>query len=350
MQQTEFPVNEKKSAKKPVLKIVLFLVIALVAYWVISKVRYASNHEETDDAQIDCDFEPVLSRVGGYIQEIRFEENKPVTKGDTLVLIDARDLEIKVRQAEAAITAAEAAVSVARAGVFSAKANLSTAQANVETAKVRVWKAQQEYNRISNLQKEGTGTAQQFDAAKAEKEAAEAQLLTVNRQQEAAASQVSAAEEQVKSAAAQLPSRKADLDFAQLQLSYACIVAPSSGVASRKNIQTGQLVNAGVPMFTIVSDTTMYITANFKETQIGMMKNGQSVEIKVDAYPGKILAGSIASFSAATGAKFSLLPPDNATGNYVKVVQRVPVKISLNNKQDIVLRPGMSVHVSVTTE
>lgn len=341
-----FP-TEKRS-KKPALKIVLFVVISGIAYWAISKFTYARHHEETDDAQLDADISPVMARVGGFIHAIRFEENSAVNQGDTLVLIDDRDYKIKVQQAEAAVAAAVAAEGVARSGVETAQANLRTAQSTVESAKVRVWKAEKEFARNGNLQKEGAGTAQQFDAAKAEKDAADAQLATANRQTDVAAAAVAAAAEQVKVASTNVTVRQADVDFAKLQLSYTTVTAPASGIASKKNMQVGQLVNQGSPLFAIVSDTNAYIVANFKETQLGKMKVGQAVEVKVDAYPDRVFSGKIYSFSPATGAKFSLLPPDNATGNYVKVVQRVPVKIVLQDADaGAVLRPGMSVHVSV---
>jgi membrane fusion protein (multidrug efflux system) len=347
MENTTMPEPDKRS-KKPALKIILLLVVSGIAYWAVSKFTYARHHEETDDAQLDAEISPVMARVGGFVRAIRFEENSPVRQGDTLVLIDDRDYMIKLQQAEAAVAAAIAAEGVARSGVETAQANLRTAQSTVESAKVRVWRADKEFARIGNLQKEGAGTAQQFDAAKAEKDAADAQLATANRQTDVAAASVNAATEQVKVAATNVAVRQADVDFAKLQWSYTSVTAPASGIASKKNMQVGQLVNQGSPLFAVVSDTNVYIVANFKETQIGKMKIGQSVEVKVDAYPDRVFSGKIYSFSPATGAKFSLLPPDNATGNYVKVVQRVPVKIVLEDANaEAILRPGMSVHVSV---
>ena len=143
--------------------------------------------------------------------------------------------------------------------------------------------------------------------------------------------------------------KQVDVDYAKLQLSYTIIKSPSSGITSKKNVQVGQLVQAGQTLFSIVNDSSIYITANFKETQLDKVHDGEKVDIEVDAYPEMKLTGSVYNFSPATGAKFSLLPPDNATGNYVKVVQRIPVKIKINgSKEDLAkLRPGMSVNVSV---
>jgi len=347
MENSGMPTAEKRS-KKPLLKVILALVFAGIGYWAISKFIYVRHHEETDDAQLEADISPVIARAGGYIRSVRFEENQKVHAGDTLVLIDDSDYRIKVHQAEAAVAAAEAAAGVASAGVETAQANLRSAQAGAETTKVRVWSADKEFTRISNLQKQGAGTERQFDAAKAEKDAADAQLAIDNRHIDAALAAVNAAKEQLNVAAANVSLRRTDVDYARLQLSYTVVTAPADGIASRKNMQLGQLVNQGASLFAVVADSNAYIVANFKETQIGKMLKGQAVEVKVDAFPGKIFNGTVYSFSPATGAKFSLLPPDNATGNYVKVVQRVPVRIRLENSQDgEILRPGMSVHVSV---
>jgi membrane fusion protein (multidrug efflux system) len=244
---------------------------------------------------------------------------------------------------------AKAGVTVAQANIASARAAVATAQSNVESAKIRSWKATQDFNRYSNLLKDKAVTLQQFDAVKAEKEGMDAQLSSVVKQQSATSAQLQAIEKQVDVSLSAVAQREADVAFAKLQLSYCNVIAPSSGFASRKNIQPGQLVNAGAPLFAIVSDSGVYVTANFKETQLEKMEKGQEVEVEVDAFPHEKIKANIVSFSAATGAKFSLLPPDNATGNFVKVVQRVPVKIVFSKKSTIVpkLRPGMSVKVSV---
>ena len=340
---------EQKKPKKKAPLIILSIVIISAAAFGISKYIYGLHHEDTDDAQLDADINPVLSRVSGYVNEIRFEENQHVNKGDTLVKLDDRDLLIKVQQAKAALDNAMANVSVAKANSGTSAANIATASSNVEAAKVRVWKATQDFDRYQNLLNDKAITQQQFDAAKAEKLSAEAQLESIVKQQSAASMQGQASSQQIAVAQSMIAQRQADLDFASLQLSYATITAPASGIASRKNIQVGQYVNAGSPLFAVVSDNGVYVIANFKETQLEKMKTGLPVEVKVDAFPSQKIEATVYSFSAATGAKFSLLPPDNATGNYVKVVQRVPVKIKLNADKETaaMLRPGMSVKVSV---
>ncbi len=340
--------TEKKPRKKAPL-IILAIVLVTAAAFGIQKYIYAMHHEDTDDAQVDADINPVLSRVAGYVNEIRFEENQHVNKGDTLVKLDDRDLQIKVLQAQAALDNAVASIAVAKANTGTARANISTASSNVETAKVHVWKATQDFNRYQNLLADKAVTQQQFDAAKAEKLSAEAQLESITKQQTAASMQEQSASQQIVVAQSTIAQRQADLDFAKLQLSYATILAPASGFASKKNIQTGQLVNAGTPLFSVVSENGVYIVANFKETQLGKMKTGLPVEVTADAFSDQAIQGTVYSFSPATGAKFSLLPPDNATGNFVKVVQRIPIKIKLNAGKEILerLRAGMSVRVSV---
>ena len=323
--------------------------IAIGLFLGIKKYIYALHHEDTDDAQIDNDINPVLVRMTGYINEIRFVENNKIHKGDTLVTIDNRDVQIKVKQAEAALENTAAGVAVAESNANSAMANYETAKATFEAAKIRVWKSTQDFNRFQNLINDKAITQQQFDAAKAEKESADAQLSVGSHQQSAALTMVESAKKQIAVAKASVTQRKVDLDLANLQLSYATIIAPVDGIATKKNIQVGQLVNIGSPILAIVSDTNVYVTANFKETQLEDMAIGNNVQVIVDAFPKTKIDGTILSFSAATGAKFSLLPPDNATGNFVKVVQRIPVKIALKNIDSIKdkVRPGMSVKVSV---
>lgn len=339
----------EKKRKKTILPVILSLVVIASAMFGITRYTYSLHHEDTDDAQVDADISPVLARVGGYVEKINFEDAQHVNKGDTLIILDDRDLRIKFIQAEAAVENAKAAVSVSQSNISSAQAARQTAVSNIDAAKVRVWKATQDYNRYSNLLNDHAITQQQFDAVRAEKESSEAQLNAINKQETVAAAQSESTSKQVTVAQSIVAQREADLDYAKLQLSYAAVIAPATGFVSKKNVQNGQLVNPGSPLFSIVSDSVIYVTANFKETQLERMEKGQEVIVKADAFPKEELHATINSFSAATGAKFSLLPPDNATGNFVKVVQRIPIKISFTDKTPFIqkLRPGMSVKVSV---
>ena len=335
--------------KKNLAPIILSVVLIIAAVFGIVKYNYAQHHEETDDAQLESDISTVLPRISGYITEINFEDNQTVKAGQILIKLDENDLRLKVDQAQAALDNAIANEAVIRANVGSSSAIVETSKASIEPAKVRLWKANQDYDRYKKLLADKAVTQQQFEAVKAEKESAESALEVAKKQETAAGTQESATSVQIKVAQSVIAQRKADLAFAQLQLSYATIKAPVSGVTSKKTVQLGQYIVAGQPLVAIVADSSIWVVANFKETQLDKMKVGQKVEVEVDAFKDRKLKAEISSFSGATGARFSLLPPDNATGNFVKVVQRLPVKIKLleDAKTMAMLRPGMSVKVNV---
>jgi membrane fusion protein (multidrug efflux system) len=297
--------------------IIAALVVAAGAVYGIRTVSFYRHHAETDDAQIEGHIDPVLPRVSGYVTDIRVDDNQRVAAGDVLLRIDTRDLEAKVQTAQGAVQNAEAQVAVARANVAAA-----------ETARART---AGDLARYAPLRKNEEISQQQFDAARSAADAAAAQR--------------SAAAQAVTAARAQVAQKQADLDFARLQLSYATVSAPTPGIVSKKNVEVGELVQAGQPLMAIVQDERVWVVANYKETQLRRMRAGQPVTFEVDAYPDHVFHGRVDSFSAATGAKFSLLPPDNATGNFTKVVQRIPVKIVPTDPPDprFPLRAGMSV-------
>ncbi|MFT3703675.1 MAG: HlyD family secretion protein [Agriterribacter sp.] len=344
--------NKKSKGKKIIFPIILAAVLIVALIITIKEYSYSQTHEETDNAQVDADISPVISRVQGYVKEIRFKDNQIVKAGDTLVILDDRDLKIKLQQAEAALASTKQSVNVARYAIAETKSNIATAQANVQAAKVKVWKATEDYNRYKNLYDDHAITKAQFDAMKADKESAEAALLAAQTQVPVINTKVNTNKQQVDATETNIAPRVSDVDFAKLQLSYTVIVASADGIASKRNIQLGQLVQAGQSLLSIVNDNGLYITANFKETQMEHLKVGEKVDIVVDAYKHTTVQGTVESFAGATGAKFSLLPPDNATGNFVKVVQRVPVRIKLDASPEFVsqLRPGMSVKVVVHTK
>ncbi len=347
----EHSTQENTTQKKPnkVIPIILGVILLGGLLFGVKEYIYYGKHVDTDDAQVDGDISPVVTRVGGYVDSIYFEENTHVNKNQVLVKIDDRDLKVKLEQARAAQVGASAGVNVGQSQIYTTASNSAVAKAQVESAQARLDKVNKDYQRYANLVKDGSITQQQFDQAKSDLEVAQANLNAAKDQYKAAVEQVSTTRNQLAVTNTGVNQRQVDVDFAKLQLSYARVTAPASGIASKKNVQLGQLVQAGQTLFSIVNDSSLYITANFKETQLEKIRNGQKVDIDVDAYPDMKLRGEVYNFSPATGAKFSLLPPDNATGNYVKVVQRVPVKIKINgSKEDIAkLRPGMSVNVSV---
>lgn len=347
MAQKETEEGAKKSSK--VMPIILgLLLIAGIAFGVKEYIYY-SKHEDTDDAQIDGDISPVVARVGGYVDTIMFEENQHVSQGQLLVKIDPRDYQVKLEQALAAQKGASATIGVSQSQIYTNTANSATAKANVETAKIKLTQAQRDYDRYANLVKDGSVTKQQFEQAEVARDAAQASYQAMQDQYKAALAQVKGTQSQLSVTNTGVSARQADVDFAKLQLSYTSITSPASGIVSKKNIQKGQLVQAGQTLFSVVNDNSLFITANFKETQLKNLRAGEKVEVEVDGLGDEKLEGEVYNFSPATGAKFSLLPPDNATGNYVKVVQRVPVKIKIKAPADVMakLRPGMSANVSV---
>jgi len=343
--------QENGTRKKPnrVLPIVLGVILIAGVIFGIKEYIYYGKHVDTDDAQIDGDISPVVARVGGYIDSIYFQENMHVEKGQVLVKIDDRDYKVKLEQAMAAETGASANINVGQSQIYENAANSAGAKAKVESAAAQLDKVNKDYQRYANLVQDGSITRQQFDQAKADLATAQANYRAAQDQYRAAQEQEGATKNQLNVTHTGVTQRQADVDYAKLQLSYTVVKAPASGITSKKNIQVGQLVQAGQTLFSIVNDNSVYITANFKETQLDKIRNGQKVNVDVDAYPDLKIEGTVYNFSPATGAKFSLLPPDNATGNYVKVVQRVPVKIKINASKQIMdkLRPGMSVSVSV---
>jgi membrane fusion protein, multidrug efflux system len=381
-----------------------------VGLWVF----LTAGRESTDDAQIDAHVTQIAARVAGTVLRVHVDDNRQVETGATLVEIDPRDYQVAVDHARAALADAEATaiaaqsevpitsesagsnLTTARGGVVQATSGTAAAQKQVEAAQARVASAQakvreqettaaktaRDVERLRGLLAKDEISQQQFDAAQAAAEAAkaaadsarsqvteaEAGVLVAQSQleharageQQAQASLQSArtAPQQIRqinaradAAQAQAKAAKAALDQAELNLQYATIKAPVAGIVSRKTVEVGQVIQAGQPLMAIIPLENVWITANFKETQLNDMRPGQKATVKVDAYGGHEFVGHVDSIAAATGARFSMLPPENATGNFVKVVQRVPVKIVLEPGQDREhqLRPGMSVVPTVYT-
>lgn len=366
--ETTTPVKkdvENSPKKKSKFFVIVLSILVIVGGWFgISKYVYSLHHEETDDAQVEANISPVISKIPGYVTKVFVDDNQLVHKGDTLLTLDQRDLRIVLAQAEAALATAKSNLSAAAANsnaanknISTTKAAITTANAQIETAKVNVWRATQDYQRYANLIKDHSITQQQYEQALAAKQLAERQLQVlidqknqvstqtgiVSSQSEATASQIGVAESIVKQ-------REVDVENAKLNLSYTTLTASESGIVSKVNLQEGQYLQAGQLTFSIVLNNDKWVVANFKETQYNDMHTGQKVIVHADAFPKHDFDAVLSSFSPATGSKFALLPPDNASGNFVKVVQRLPVKIEFTNKQDSLiqkLRPGMNVDVIV---
>ena len=259
--------------------------------------------------------------------------------------------------AESNVNASRANTSAARSGINTSKEGVATIDAQIAAAQVTLTRATQDYNRYANLITDHSITEQQFEQAQAAKDLAEKQLLILQQQKRQASSQTGVVSSQshataqtISVAESMVKQREVEVDDAKLKLSYTVITAPENGRVSRVNIQEGQLLQQGQSTFDLVRSSNIWVVANFKETQIRKMVMGQKVAVTADAFPKHEFEAEVASFSPATGAKFSLLPPDNASGNFVKVVQRLPVKITFTNPSDTLLKrlmPGMNVDVDV---
>jgi membrane fusion protein (multidrug efflux system) len=361
---TETVETSKTKKRNPVFLIILVVLVIGGGWFGISKYIHGKHHEETDDAQVTADITPVIPRVAGYIKDIRVKDNQYVKKGDTLVVLDDRDFVIKVEQAEAALAAAKSNLDIAKASTTASQENIGTSKASVGTidaqidaAKVNVWRANQDYERYANLVKDHSITQQQYEQALAAKQTAEKQLQILQQQRNQASQQTqvvsaqsNATAQQIGAANAAIQQRVVDVNLAKLNLSYTVIVAQEDGLVSKIPVQPGQFVQLGQAMFSIVHSSSIWVTANFKETQINKMREGQKVVVTADAFGKHDFEARVASFAPATGSTFALLPPDNATGNFVKTVQRLPVRIEFTNPSDSLvkkLRPGMNVYVDV---
>lgn len=341
----------KHHTKKIISYIVTILVIACAAFWVGSKFIHLGNVEFTDNAQVQQQIVPVNSRVQGYIKEIRFKEYEPVKKGDTLVIIDDANMRLRVAQANADYQNALAGRSVADRSVGVASANVAVTEASIAEAKVVMDMAATDFERYKKLLDKDAVTRQQYDAAKTDYEAKKARYQMLARQRSATSSVVAETRQRIAQNDAGIELTKALLETAELNLSYCYITAPCDGYASRKEIQIGQLVQPGQTLLDVIDSSDIWITANYKETQLKHISPGSEVDIKVDAIPDVVFTGKVVSISKATGASLSILPQDNSAGNFVKVRQRIPVRIEFfkDNQVDDLhkLRAGMNVECEV---
>ncbi len=337
----------------PLRIIIPLLLLAGAAYWGFTRWSFSRAHESTDNAQVDGHIVPVVAKVGGFVTAVNANENGRVRNDSLLVALDEREYSVRLAQADAELAAARAAVGSqgiegqAAAQVRTASSQRDVGSAQVLAARASLTKAESDLARAKELATKQIISAAQLDAAQAAYSAAAATLTATERQVNVATSGMANAEAGVRLARARLQSAEANRANAALQLSFTRITAPLTGIVSRKVVEVGQLIQPGQTLLSIVSDTGVFVTANFKETQLARIRVGQKVDIEIDAY-GATAEGEVESIASATGAKFALLPPDNATGNFTKVVQRVPVRIRVKPLgADRPLRPGMSVSANV---
>jgi len=390
---SEAPAAKRKPKKAPKVMLGLLAAAALVAstVWFLGRGK-----ESTDDAQVEGHVVTVSVRTAGQVARVLVNDNQAVREGDVLVELDLQELNARHAAAKADRLAAEATLALAQAqmaltektsgasirqarggvsqaasGVVSSKAQVEQAQADITTAESRTLLAEKELSRVRELFAKGSVSQAELDARQAASDQAKAGLDLARARLDStralitgnygsveqaqgrlvaamtAPQQVQAAEAQVQLAQARVEQSRAAERLAELNLSYGVVRAPASGIISRKNVEVGSLVSPDRPVMALVPLNDIWIVANFKEDQIGLIKPGQSASIEIDTFPGRVLQGKVESLAAGTGARFALIPPDNATGNFVKVVQRVPVRLKIENQGDIALRPGLSASVTV---
>jgi membrane fusion protein, multidrug efflux system len=332
-----------------------FLVIAILAalggvggwYW-WTEWRFI---ESTDDAYVHADTSVISPKIDGYIEQVRVRDNQSVAAGDVMFVIDDRDFAAKVAQAEAVVATAEATVATFANRLDFQQSMIGQAEAAVTAAEVDLERARLDRRRYAALASSDFASRQRFESADADSRKAEAALDKARAALSAERNQLAVLQSQKGEEEARLAQARASLVLARNDLDNTVIRAPFAGVVGNRAARVGQYVKPGTQLAALVPLPHVHVTANFKETQLTHMRPGQPAEIAVDAYPGERVTGTIESFSPASGAQFSLLPPDNATGNFTKIVQRVPVRITLPADAPLVrkLRPGLSVTVSVDT-
>lgn len=311
-----------------IIGIILIITALSLIVWKFCDDRYVS----TDDAQVEQYLSPVNVKVPGYIKEIRFIEHQFVHRGDTLLIIDDREFKIALRQAEAALMEATGGQKLLTGSVNTAVTGASVYDASIEEAELRIAKLETDYRRYYNLLERRATTPAVVEQYKTELDAARARLTAIRRQRDAAQSTVSEVSQRKENTEAGIMRAEAAVDMARLNLSYTVVTAPCDGWLGRRSIEQGQLVGAGQTITTIIPNTPKWLVANFKETQLGKIRTGQNVDITIDAFPGRHFKGRVSLISAGTGSKYSNLPTDNSSGNFVKIQQRVPVRIDFDEK------------------
>ena len=327
--------------------IVLLLLIG-GAWLVLDNFVHFGRVEFTDNATVQQHITPVNTRVQGFIKEIRFEEFQPVHKGDTLVIIEDAEYRLRLAQAEADLEGVQSGRQATSQGIHTTQTTMHVTDASVEEARVQLDNARREDQRYAQLLQGDAVTPQQYDHVHTAFLAAQARYEQLSRQLQTLASTRTEQSHRLNQHTASIEVARAAVDLARLNLSYTVIVATADGVTGRKDIHVGQLVNPGQTMVDIVDNTDLWIVANYRETQLQHIAPGSKVRVTVDAVPGVEFSGEVERISDATGSAFSVIPQDNATGNFVKVEQRVPVRIRLKGDgQPDKLRAGMNVECEV---
>lgn len=330
----------------------ILLVLAIGIGWTFGRFIHWGNVEFTDNAQVKQHLTPVNTRVQGFIKRICFDEYQRVKKGDTLVIIEDTEYRLKVAQAEADYQSALAGKTAMHTTINTTQNNILVTDAAIEEQRVRLQNAEADFKRYEGLLKEEAVTPQQFDRVKTDYEATKARYEHLLRQKQSTSLVKQEQTQRLDQNESAIKLAEAELELARLNLSYTVILATADGVTGRKEIHEGELVQQGQTLVTLVDGTEKWVIANYKETQTTRMQKGQLVDIQVDALPGVAFEGRISSISDATGSFYSLIPQDNSAGNFVKVEQRIPVRIEFtarNRAEDLErLRAGMNVECTVS--
>lgn len=339
-----------KKKKKITANIVIIAFLLCGICWIASVFVHVGG-EYTNNAQIKQNIVPVAARVQGFIKEIRFDEFQSVQKGDTLVIIEDCEYRLRLAQAKADYRNALVGKTVMETGVSTIESNISVTDAGMQEIEILMKNAEADYNRFGVLLENNAVTRQQFDGVKTKYESLKAKLETMKRQKRSTGFAKREQTQRLEQNELRIEIAKAALELAELNLSYTVALAPCNGTMSRKNIQVGELMMPGKPLFAVIDNSEKWVIANFRETQRGSINEGDKVEIEVDAFPGTTFEGKVEAVSKATGAQFSVSSPDNSTGNFVKVEQRIPVKITFteNNDRELLdrLAAGMNVECKV---
>ncbi|MGX2039842.1 HlyD family secretion protein [Methylocaldum sp. MU1018] len=329
-------------------------ILILVGLTVAAAAGFAYWHEAirpfetTDNTYLKAHMSLISPKETGYVKEVLFEDNRQVMPGDLLVVIDDHDFRARVAQAEAQVMAETARIQTLETDKRTQSARIRQEEANIAVAEADLERATKDVKRFSHLAADGAISAQTRDVAEAAFKQAAAQRTKFHSSRQEAESQLASLEAQLGETRARLQAAQAALELARIDLANTRITAPFAGIIGNRSVQVGQLVKPGSVLAYLIPTDGLFVEANFKETQIGRMRPGQPVDIRVDAYPDSRFEGTVDSFAPASGSEFSLLPPENATGNFTKIVRRVPVKILFRPGTDLSrLRPGLSTVVKV---
>ena len=342
----------KKNVKKTVANIVVIALLLAGMAWVCYQFRHIANSSYTNNAQVYQHIVPVSSKVSGFIKEIRFDEFEHVSKGDTLVIIEDTEYRLQLAQAKANYKNATAGKAAMNTSILTTENNIAVSDASMKELEIRLKNAEADYVRYKNLYATETVTKAQFDAVRTQYEAMKASYETMKQQQRSTRLTKNEQTQRLDQNDAGIAIAEAALDLAMLNLSYTVITAPCDGYTSPKTINVGELVQPGMNMVSIVSDEEYWVTANYREKQLKHLVLGSKMRLTVDAIPGVVFSGTVTAISNATGARYSIVPQDNATGNFVKAEQRVPVKIAFDedNPTEAMsqLRAGLNVECELS--